>query len=646
MERITYRKTLDVHKNGIQFLLQGFETADNMSRVIEISLMASGDAIDFPLERVIAMMYVTTPSALEPSINACEIKDNKVVYEVLPIVEEGITTMQLKIIETSPEGATSVLASPKFSVEVTKSNLDDGDAQQNKTFTALEDATAKAKAVYDERFLRMELTSDCIFKAYYADGTEYETDILKKLFYNGNVELSESFAKGGTGVRAGEDTDNSKYYSEVSKSEALKAKEIMTNSEDILEEVKLHGVYTAFSVDFETGEVVYVSPSFKFTINQNTGELDSIGQSYTFDDEVGRVVSNWLGENGIILSDIQNISKNHTEKLAEHSEKIEDLTTEVEELTDTVGNHTEQIEELNVKVIPIEQGGTGAVSTTDALDSLSVQKISTISSYMAFLKNDNANVIDAAFGKNNDDNMLGIGKALGLYANFKGETVDTSYLNNYDKFSEIVKNNKVDLIKTPSIYNLITSSSYASNVLRNTNTELPDIVLYNKGQTDYLNFANATIESYKNGTSNYEHTIDVSSRISISKTISANETSSVTAFKYTIPLLKDLPDLRGYGYLNVKLSNDKTSSLPQSNSTVYARISVGGIQSTMFQTPKGTPIDITGSNFKDDLFTTYVTNPTAKNILLQMNFCGWNTGETGKSATLNLNIDKIWISET
>ena len=102
MELITYRKTLDVHKNGIQFMLQGFETADNMSRVIEISLMASGDAIDFPLERMVAMMYVTTPSATEPSINKCIIKDNKVVYEVLPIVEEGITTMQLKLIETIP----------------------------------------------------------------------------------------------------------------------------------------------------------------------------------------------------------------------------------------------------------------------------------------------------------------------------------------------------------------------------------------------------------------------------------------------------------------------------------------------------------------------------------------------------------------
>lgn len=338
MERIIYRKTLDVHKNGVQFMLQGFETADNLSRVIEISLVASGDAIDFPLERVVAMMYVTTPNATEPSINECTIKDNKVVYEVLPIVEEGITIMQLKIIETSPEGAKSVLGSPKFAVEVSKSNLDDGSAEQNTTFTALEDAVAKAKTVYDERFLRMELDSECIFKAYYADGTYYETDVLQKLFKNGNVLLSESYAHGGTGVRAGEDTDNSKYYSNVARSEALNAQDIMTNSREVLDEVRLHGVYTAFSVDFETGEVEYVSPSSKFKINLNTGELDAIGQTYSFNGEVERIVKEWLEANNLNLNTLQDISLTHSgeikelqETTQEHSDKIEELELNFDE---------------------------------------------------------------------------------------------------------------------------------------------------------------------------------------------------------------------------------------------------------------------------------------------------------------------------
>lgn len=343
MERIVYRKTLDVHKNGTQFLLQGFETADNMSRIIEISLMASGDAIDFPLERMVAMMYVTTPGATEPSINECTIKDNKIVYEVLPIYIEGLTTMQVKLIETSVDGAKRVLASPKFAVEVTDSETDDESAEQTTTFTALEDAVAKAKSVYDERFLRMELDSECIFKAYYADGSVYETDILQKLFLNGNVLLSESYAHGGTGVRAGEDTDNSKYYSNVSKSEALKAKDIMENSEELLEEARLQGVYTAFGVDFETGDVEYVSPSFKFKVNVETGELDAEGQSYTFEDEIGRVVEEWLEKNDITLENLQKISITHTEQISALQESAEEHEADISGLKTLTEVHTADI---------------------------------------------------------------------------------------------------------------------------------------------------------------------------------------------------------------------------------------------------------------------------------------------------------------
>ena len=214
--------------------------------------------------------------------------------------------MQLKLIETSPEGAKSVIASPKFAVEVTKSDADDGSAEQSTTFTALEDAMAKAKTVYDERFLRMELSSDCVFRAFYADGTFYETDILKKLFHTGSAILSESFARGGTGVRAGEETDNSMYYSNVSKSEALNAKSIMESSEEILEEVKLHGVYTVFSVDFETGEVIYMSPKYNFALNEENGNLEVEGQAYTLDKEIKVLVDEYLLERSIDIEKIIN----------------------------------------------------------------------------------------------------------------------------------------------------------------------------------------------------------------------------------------------------------------------------------------------------------------------------------------------------
>ena len=447
MERITYRKTLDVHKNGVQFMLQGFETADKLSRVIEISLMASGDAIDFPLERIMAMMYVTTPGATEPSINECTIKDNKVVYEVLPIVVEGITTMQLKLIETSPEGAESVLASPKFAVEVTKSDADDESAEQSTTFTALEDAVSKAKTVYDERFLRMELSSDCIFRAYYADGTVYETDILKKLFNNGNVLLSESFAHGGTGVRAGEDTDNSMYYSNVSKSESLNAKAIMENSEEILEEVKLHGVYTAFQVDFESGDVEYVSPSFKFKINLETGELEADGQTYTFEDELSRVVADWLAENGVILSDLQAISTTHTK--------------DIEDLKKTTSTHTEKISTLENRVTPIEYGGTGADNVDGVKENLGIYNLS---SYFAFIAAQNETTLDAAFGKNNEEFILDIGKQMAMYAWFNGaDKTENPFLNliGMSKLSDMTLETFEEIAINSYTRSLVKSSPFA-----------------------------------------------------------------------------------------------------------------------------------------------------------------------------------------
>lgn len=296
MERIVYKKTLDVHKNGIQFTLQGFETADNMARRIEISLMASGDTIDFPLEQIVAMMYVTTPNATEPSINECTIKDNTIIYDVLPIVEEGITEMQLKLIETRLDGATSVLATPRFALEVSKSNTDDEGATQSTTFTALEDAIAKANGVYESRLTRIELDSDCMFKAYYADGTTYETDLLKNLFLKNEALLSQSYARGGTGTRAGEDTDNSMYYSNVSRSASEEASRISETATDLLEESTKQVVYTAFSVDFETGEMKYISPCYSFDVNEETGNLDVQGEIYEPTEVIDKLVTDWLTE--------------------------------------------------------------------------------------------------------------------------------------------------------------------------------------------------------------------------------------------------------------------------------------------------------------------------------------------------------------
>ena len=320
MERIVYRKTLDVHKNGIQFTFQGFETADNMTRTIEINLMASGDTIDLPLEQLVALMYVTTPNATEPSINECTIKDNTIIYDVLPIVEEGVTEMQLKLIDSRPEGANGVLASPKFAIEVSESGTNDDGAMQSTTYTALENALAMAKGVYDSRVVSVEIDSDCTFRVVYADGTTYESEVLKELYLKGESLLSQSYARGGTGIRVGEDTDNSMYYSNVSRSASAEATKSSEEAIGLLEETKLHGVYTAFSIDFESGEVKYISPAYKFKINQENGELEAIGKAYTPEETVELVVTEWLGKASGDIAKINSLAEK--EYVDEELEKI------------------------------------------------------------------------------------------------------------------------------------------------------------------------------------------------------------------------------------------------------------------------------------------------------------------------------------
>ena len=88
-----------------------------------------------------------------------------------------------------------------------------------------------------------------------------------------DAKLSQSYSVGGSGVRDGEDTDNSKYYKEQAELSA-------TRSYDLLEDIKkehtdtlkdiedaVNGKIADFKVDLETGHLLYTGGAFNFTVN-------------------------------------------------------------------------------------------------------------------------------------------------------------------------------------------------------------------------------------------------------------------------------------------------------------------------------------------------------------------------------------------
>lgn len=97
-----------------------------------------------------------------------------------------------------------------------------------------------------------------------------------------SATLSESWAVGGTETRAGEDTDNSKYYSEQSKSSSDTAKETLKEVEkagnDAVDKINdaLDVKAPTFLIDFTTGNLLYDAESFGyiFLVNTNTGNLE------------------------------------------------------------------------------------------------------------------------------------------------------------------------------------------------------------------------------------------------------------------------------------------------------------------------------------------------------------------------------------
>lgn len=361
MQRVTYRKTLDVTSGGVQFLLQGFETADRVSRRIDISLMSDGDTYDIPSGNVTALMYVRQPDSETTEMYECEIKNNRIIYDARPITNEGIALMQLELVRTDAHNNVSVLVAPKFEVEVLKSEIDGTAIENEVDVSAIEKAIGKAEKAYNSRLLSIEIDEDCIFRAEYEGKVTYTTDLLRRLFLNGEAELAKSYAEGDTGIRVGENADNAKHYSDVAKSESEKAKQMLAESKNVLADIRLQGTQTFFTVNFETGEVEYISPSYEFAINEETGELDALRQTQKYDEVIQHEIDRWLEAQGVDIADLNS-------RVTHNEGEIKGIK---------VRNNTqdERINSIATEIRQVEHGGTGASTIDGVLEKFGLRRV-------------------------------------------------------------------------------------------------------------------------------------------------------------------------------------------------------------------------------------------------------------------------------
>lgn len=117
MNKLTYRFTLDTHKNGIQRVLQGFETGDTIDRILEISLTANGQVVELS-EADSAVLYVRSAGQVL-SMDATRIEGNTVRCRLSnsSLAVAGMAECQLVVFDSFA----NQLFSPKFQIEIWQS---------------------------------------------------------------------------------------------------------------------------------------------------------------------------------------------------------------------------------------------------------------------------------------------------------------------------------------------------------------------------------------------------------------------------------------------------------------------------------------------------------------------------------------------
>lgn len=99
-------------------------------------------------------------------------------------------------------------------------------------------------------------------------------------------------------------------------------------------------------------------------------------------------------------------------------------------------------------------------------------KLTNLSSYIAFCTNANKDSLDAGFGRYNEGEMIGIGRQLAMYSNFKGESLSLPNLRSQLTLRDCFQNALGELLSSESLRSLISSSPFAFGIWLETLTPL------------------------------------------------------------------------------------------------------------------------------------------------------------------------------
>lgn len=84
-----------------------------------------------------------------------------------------------------------------------------------------------------------------------------------------SADLSKSYAVGGTGIRDGEDADNSKYYSEISQNYRDESEQFSKSAEDAVSQINKKLKLAEFDMD-DDGNLIYTDDSaYEFSVDDN-----------------------------------------------------------------------------------------------------------------------------------------------------------------------------------------------------------------------------------------------------------------------------------------------------------------------------------------------------------------------------------------